>query len=405
MYFFAFYPIGIDPRTRRQPVLTYALIAIMGVLFLWLRYGMYALPVSPVQLVFFPGNGAPWTVVTALFLHAGWLHYLGNMVYLWVFGSALEARLGPVRFLLCFLMVGAFGNLVHGMAALNGWLGAGGLGVLGVSGAVAGLLALTLARCPFGRVVVAYWVLAGLQGQSRAGRARLGMPVAVGVWLLLQAVYSMVAEWTGDGVSYAAHLGGFVMGGGVAFVLGLPRDGRAEACLVRGRRYLEQGQIMAAVGAFKEYVQAEPQSRRGRLELARALRMANREDEAAPLYRAVFAADVLERRLDRAVRVFGEVRRGRLAAEMDPDLLAVGALYQDRQLDFAAALRSYQDLVEHFPEHPRRDFALVRIATLLRGPLGHEEEALGWVRRAIEVLPPGAWRDYLAAEHGIDMTS
>ena len=85
--------------------------------------------------------------------------------------------------------------------------------------------------------------------------------------------------------------------------------------------------------------------------------------------------------------------------------LTRGITVCQRQLDFAAALRSYKDLVEHFPEHPRRDFALVRIATLLRGPLGHEEEALNWVRRAIEILPSGAWRDYLAAEHGIDMTS
>jgi membrane associated rhomboid family serine protease len=337
-------------------------------------------------------------VVTALFLHSGWFHYLGNMAYLWAFGPPLEERLGRARFLLYFVLAGCFGNIVHGVAALNGWFGAGGFGVLGASGSIAGLLALTLLRCPFARVVVAYWVLAALQGQSRAGRIRLGLPVAVGGWLLFQVVHALVAMETGDGVSYAAHLGGFVLGVILGVAMGLARDGGAESHLLAGRRYLDRGAAFAAAGAFREYLALNPGCRQGRLELARALRMAGQADAASQQYKAVLADDTDAKRLDRAAAVFAEVRRGYAPAAMDPDLLAHGAWLQDRQLDFAGALSTYQDLVEYFPHHPRHDFALVRIATLLRGPLGDEEKAHRWIERALKVLPPGAWRDFLVTD-------
>jgi membrane associated rhomboid family serine protease len=398
MYFFAFYPVGFDPPVRRQPALTYGLIALMGGLFIWLHYAPSTLPIPVAKLVFFPGNRAPWSLVTAVFLHGSWLHYLGNMIYLWVFGPPLEERLGRVRFLLVFLLIGTSGNLFHGAAAVSGWLGANGLGVLGASGAIAGLLALVLLRCPFGRVVVAYWVLAALQGQNRAGRVRLGLPAAIAGWLLLQVVHALVASETGDAVSYAAHLGGFLCGIGCAAGFGLISAGRAEVHLVRGRRYIERGEAMAAVGEYRTYLEQWPDSRGGRIELARALRMAGHAALADEAYRDLFERDVAAGRIDRAVAVHEEARRGRAAATLDPDLLAQVARFQERQLDFAAALRNYQDLVEYFPTHPRRDYALVRIVSLLRGPLGRRDAARRWLRRALAVLPPGAWRDYLRSE-------
>ena len=114
MYFFYFFPLGLDRPRSRPPLLTGLLMGVMLVAFLWLRYAPHLGPIHPWNLAYFPGYGWPWTVATALFLHAGWFHLLGNLVYLFVFGPPLEDRLGHLRLLVYFLIIGVGGNLDHG---------------------------------------------------------------------------------------------------------------------------------------------------------------------------------------------------------------------------------------------------------------------------------------------------
>ena len=95
MYFFYFYPLGLDRDRRRRPVLTWTLMAVMAGVFAWMRYFPDAGAVDPWRFVFYPGDGPPWTVTTAVFMHAGWFHLLGNLLYLHVIGPPLEDRLGP----------------------------------------------------------------------------------------------------------------------------------------------------------------------------------------------------------------------------------------------------------------------------------------------------------------------
>ncbi len=402
MYFFFFYPIGLGQRLRRTPLLTYSLMLGMGGLLLWARYLPNALPWHPGELVFVPGNRAPWTVVTAIFLHGGWLHYLGNMVYLYVFGPPLEEKLGRVRMLGYFVLFGVCGNLAHGVASMHGWLGPVGVGVIGASGALAGLLGFALVRLYYARVEVAYWVLAPLQGQNRAGKVHLAVPVAVGFWFLLQVVYTMVAVQTGSGVSYGAHLGGFALGLVLATSLGYLTSARAEARLVSGQRYLERGEAYAAVGEISDYLQRRPDDDEARLSLARALRMAGQGTTALVAYRDVFRALDRQGRLDEAVAVFSEARCGIPGAGLDPADLARAAFLQEKQLDFTGALANYVDLATGYPRHPKSDHALVRIVMLYRGRLQNEVQARLWLDQALDRLPPGAWRDFLAAEFGLN---
>ncbi len=173
MYFLYFYPLGLDRKRTRPPVLSWFLIVLMVVSYLWTRYFPDLFPLYPWELVFYPGNGAPWTAVTALFLHGSWVHLLGNLIYFYVFAPPLEDRLGSFPFLIYLLILGVFGNLVHGLFSLMGWLGQGGMGVLGASGAIAGLLAFSLVRFYDSRVEVGWWVFATLGGQNKAGKTRI----------------------------------------------------------------------------------------------------------------------------------------------------------------------------------------------------------------------------------------
>ncbi len=398
MYFFYFFPIGLEIERRRPPVLTLLLMLFMTGIFVWTRYFPWAFSFHPARLVFFPGNQAPWTVVTAIFLHAGWFHFLGNLVYLWVFAPAFEDRLGRFRFLYYFLMLGAAGNVVHGLVAVSGVLGSSMMGVMGASGAVAGLLAFSLVRFSFARLALAYWVFTPLQGVNRTGRAFLPVPAAIFLWLLLQVVQGLVASESGSAVSYGAHLGGFSLGLFLALLLGYHRQGRAESRLVRGRRFLAGGEPYAAEGAFLEYLELEPGNLAGRLQLARARRMTGQTRRAREDYRLAFRQALGVGRVDKALSVFHEAQRGGDRLTLAPEDLAKAAFFLEKKLDFAGAVRAHLDLYLRFPADDRAPLALVRAIMLFRSKLKDQAQARGWLEVARRELPPGVWQDFLARE-------
>ncbi|CAM5566233.1 rhomboid family intramembrane serine protease [Streptomyces viridochromogenes] len=148
------------------------------------------------------------SVFTALFLHGGWLHLLGNMLFLLIFGNNIEDRMGHVRFLLFYVVCGYAAS--YGFALLND---DSAEPLIGASGAIAGVLGAYLVLYPRARVWVLVPFLVFLP-------LRLPAWLVLGFWFVLQAVYS-----NGDGVSdagtvaYAAHVVGFLAGMAIAWPL------------------------------------------------------------------------------------------------------------------------------------------------------------------------------------------
>lgn len=401
MYFFYFYPLGLDRPRRGLPVVTRALELLMVLAFVWLRYAPGWGPVRPWALVFVPGNEAPWTVVTAVFLHLGWLHLLGNLVYFHVFGPPLEARLGSVRFLVYLLLLGAAGNTLHGVFSVMGWLGPQGLGVLGASGAIAGLLALSLVRFYDARVQVGWWVFAPLGGQNRAGRSEVPVVAAVGLWLVLQAAQALLAGETGSTTSFGAHFGGFAMGLFLGLVMGQHRQARAESRAAAARRYLRRGEVHAAVGAWLEYLELCPGDEEGLLELARARSLAGQHALAGADYRRVFAARAAAKDVTGALEVFAEADRGPAGRVFRPDELAKVAYWREKLGDEPGALDAYENLFWSYPDHPEGHRALVRVIVLLHGKLADPARARGFLAEAAHRLPRGGWRHFLQREFNL----
>jgi membrane associated rhomboid family serine protease len=137
-----------------------------------------------------------------MFMHAGWLHLGGNMLYLWIFGDNVEDRLGHAKFLIFYLLCGIAATYAQVLVNPNS-----NVPNLGASGAIAGVLGAYLIMFPGGRVRV------------MMGRGIIPMPalVVIGFWFLLQVFSSFGAASSGGGVAYMAHVGGFVAG----LVLGL----------------------------------------------------------------------------------------------------------------------------------------------------------------------------------------
>jgi membrane associated rhomboid family serine protease len=199
-------PIGDDDSARRTtPIVTYALIAINVLFFLFeLTAGEAFInrwSVVPRQLLANP-VAEFITIFTAMFMHAGWLHLGGNMLYLWIFGDNVEDRLGHAKFLIFYLLCGIAATYAQVLFNPNS-----NVPNLGASGAIAGVLGAYLIMFPGGRV------------QVMMGRGIIPMPalVVIGFWFLLQVFSSFGAANNEGGVAYMAHVGGFIAG----LVLGL----------------------------------------------------------------------------------------------------------------------------------------------------------------------------------------
>jgi membrane associated rhomboid family serine protease len=206
-------PLGDDNTGRRiTPIVTYALIALnVLVFFLELNNGEAFIQ----RWAFVPSRfladpvGDFATLFTAMFLHAGWAHLLGNMLYLWIFGDNVEDRLGHALFFVFYILCG----LAATFAQLAISLGSSVANV-GASGAIAGVLGAYLIMFPGKRISV-------LMGRAVVPMSAL---VVIGFWILIQ-IFSQISVFSAGsqaqgGVAYMAHIGGFVAGLVLAYLLG-----------------------------------------------------------------------------------------------------------------------------------------------------------------------------------------
>jgi membrane associated rhomboid family serine protease len=152
------------------------------------------------------------TIFTSMFMHGGFLHIIGNMVFLWVFGDNIEDRLGHVRYLVFYLAAGVVAALAQVWVSQDSYTP-----MIGASGAIAGVLGAYLVLYPSSRVNTLIWF--GIV-------TVIPMPavVLIGIWAVLQlfsGLGSLGPETAGGGVAYFAHLGGFVVGIAVALLVRL----------------------------------------------------------------------------------------------------------------------------------------------------------------------------------------
>jgi len=213
-------PIGDDDSARRTaPLVTYALIA-LNVLFFFVE--LASGDAFIVKWAFVPSRflanpfGGLLTLFTCMFMHAGWLHLAGNMLYLWIFGDNVEDRFGHVKFIIFYLLCG----LAATFAQLAFSIGSN-VPNLGASGAIAGILGAYILMFPKGKVRV-------LQGQQVIQVPAL---LAIGIWIVLQffsGIGSIAGSAQTGGVAYMAHIGGFVAGLVLTFLFRGTRGAQAK---------------------------------------------------------------------------------------------------------------------------------------------------------------------------------
>ncbi len=209
-------PIGDDNSSRRTvPLVTYTLVVLNVLFFLVELSGgdAFIMRWAFVPSRFLANMGADFlTLFTSMFMHAGWLHLGGNMLYLWIFGDNVEDRFGHIGYLIFYILCGLAATAAQLAFSLHS-----NIPNLGASGAIAGVLGAYILLFPHAKVSV-------LQGQRVIPVPALMM---IGLWFILQlfsGIGSVANTVDSGGVAYMAHIGGFVAGFVLTFLFrGNPR--------------------------------------------------------------------------------------------------------------------------------------------------------------------------------------
>lgn len=226
-------PLRDENPTRIRPYVTYGLIAINILVFLYeatlmgspsLERFLRTWAVVPVELSAslhgdprFPLFQEGETLITSQFLHAGLLHVGGNMLYLWIFGNNVEEQMGRLRFTLFYLLCGVLASLAQWFVAPNSDIPS-----LGASGAIAGVMGAYIFRFPQVRVLTLLPIFVFFT------ILRIPAIVFLGIWFVQQALYGFASlgaptmvGMEGGGIAYWAHAGGFLFGAVLGPIFGL----------------------------------------------------------------------------------------------------------------------------------------------------------------------------------------
>ena len=201
-------PLSDDIPTRNFPLIT--LLAIGANI--WIYFEMFfSATVSP-ELVFNQYGLVPYNLIhspvteypaiySSMFIHSGFFHLAGNMLYLWIFGSNIEDVLGKFRFILFYLVCGTIAALGHIATNTDSIIP-----MVGASGAVSGVLGAYLVLFPFARVKTLIFIVIFVTV------IRIPALVLLGLWIALQVLNGMAASDGSAGVAWFAHIGGFLAG-------------------------------------------------------------------------------------------------------------------------------------------------------------------------------------------------
>ncbi len=211
------FPLKDDNPTKIVPIVTWTFITVNVIIFLYqislgpkslqlfvYQYG--AIPAVVVGEQSLRGNIAAipplLSIFTSMFLHGSWMHLIGNMWYLWIFGNNIEEAMGHLRFILFYLICGLLASATHIMSNMGSTIPS-----IGASGAISGVLGAYLLLYPRARVLTFVYLLFFIRLMY------IPAGLILGFWFILQVLNgSAAARQDAGGVAFWAHVGGFVAG-------------------------------------------------------------------------------------------------------------------------------------------------------------------------------------------------
>ncbi len=384
-------PFGTDRRGRRVPWVTYTLIGLNVLAYLFTG------PQSFERWGLVPNAPHFAALLTGLFLHVSFAHLFWNMVFLALFGPHVEEALGGTAFLALYLGGGIAAGLLH-MAIILTRGEIVSVPLVGASGAISAILAPFAIR--FHRAQIRLFWLPAMLLRPAWGQLEVPAVLGLGLWLAQNiggGLWFLYRPQPG-GTAYWAHIGGFAFGLVAAELTGLLRDGRQDYLLQDARAAGASGveRREAALKQYRAFLDHEPANAPVRAELARLLAVEDREAagrEMTSAVRALLAADLVS---DAALAA-GESRRLGLDLPLLPRerLRLAGAASEAGDWGTAAAL--LRAVIAQTPDAPDDEMARLRLGQILsaRDPDAARDTLAGflqkypqsqWAARARELL-------------------
>ncbi|MCS6860068.1 MAG: rhomboid family intramembrane serine protease [Abditibacteriales bacterium] len=341
---------------------------------------------------FIPNRPTWWGLaLTHIFLHASLLHLLGNMLFLWLFGRALEDALGWWLFGLSYLVSGLAAAILQLIMIRAFSPETGVLPMLGASGAVSGVMGLFALRFYRTRIHVFYLIAFIFW---RWGTFTIPSAWGIGLWVLqdvIGGVWDLLSPERYGGVAHWAHIGGFGLGLLYGLLIQFQAEGKSEYALADAEKALSQGQYQQAAQCAAQYLARHPHDGDAHLVRARSLVACGDSQGALPHFAQALTALLHAGRLREAGAVCMEADRLSLSLTLEPNLQFTLANRLAGAGEFAAAARAFRAFALAYPDEPRAAWALVKAAQILQERLNQPEEAQRLFALARERYPHNRW--------------
>lgn len=387
---FLILPLGTSRPKLRVPWVTYGLMTVNAVVMVY----QFAQPDTPLA-AFFPARPSLWGWFAATFVHADLLHLVGNMLFLWLFGTLAEEVLGAGLFLACYFGGAAGATLLDWLVTAAFIPQALALPHVGASGAIAGIMGLSAVCFMRTKVRIAYVIWVFLV--ARIGVAEVPAPLFLGLWVayeifqgLLTASFGAAGLADGGGVAHWAHVGGFAVGLFGALALGL-RKRVSRDDLLTGRAGLEDTSgFFSQAGELERIVMEAPEDADSWLALGKAQEVSGRVQRAAESYRRALELFLRQRNFPRAAEAYAAMKEYSQPEALAPELLFdLGCALEECGHAFEA-VTVFRLAAENQRDDPVAETALIRAGELARR-LQEDDAAAEAFRVLLQRYPFSNW--------------
>ena len=349
------------------------------------------------KYAYVPAHPSPMSYLTANFLHGGWLHLIGNMWFLWLAGFVLEDVWGRPLYTIFYLLAGAAALQIHS------WMNPGSIiPCLGASGAVAGLMGAFMVRFPKMKIEMA-WLFAFRLRKFQATAIWL-LPM----WLLAEVFYGSLSGQSGGGVAHWAHVGGFLFGAAVAWLLkwsGLEHhveksveqkiDPNGNLELDRAIELMQQGKLDEAMVSLSSILVARPDSLDAILMQREIYFRQQQIDKYLDATVKLCSAYVKQGSIDAALEMFEEYRHGGGTKFPASAWLTLCRGLEDSE-HYERAIAEYDKVIAAYSTTPQSIMAQMGAARVYLKRLNRPQDALRYYEAADKSGVP-----HLDMEHSI----
>ncbi len=368
----------------------------------------------------------------SMFLHGGFAHLIGNMLYLWVFGRALEDTLGPLIYLGAYLLCGVAATLLYHIITVQFTPHSAGLPLMGASGAIAGVLGLFATRFYRTPVRIAYalpnvlavvfgaaalaaavgWFMIGLPGAVAGfllvwagffvyarkwgfGTFAVASAWAIGVWLLafnlLPGIATLFSTEKAGGTAYWAHIGGFLFGMLYALLIGSNEEGSREYLQEDAQKAFDQRDMESAISRAENLLEREPNNGGAYEIIAKAHDHYGRAEQAQDNYELAINKYLQSGQRDAAVHTYLYALRKNPSFIMPPATQYILGNHMAKGLDYQNAAETLAKIPYTSPDAPEGELSLLRSAQIYLQNLNQPDMAVQLLQTVLERYPDTQW--------------